>query len=99
MAELGEAIHVVEAVLNHKSGTIKGIAAVYNRHDYFDEKARAITAWDRFVNDVINDDAVRLAYERARDRRTFITAIHGEEKRWRRYLSMLKHQTTAKVAA
>jgi integrase len=31
MAEIGIAPHVVEAVLNHKSGTIKGVAAVYNR--------------------------------------------------------------------
>ena len=33
MAALGFPVHVVEAVLNHKSGSIKGVAAVYNRHD------------------------------------------------------------------
>ena len=31
MAGIGIAPHVVEAVLNHKSGTIKGVAAVYNQ--------------------------------------------------------------------
>jgi len=29
---LGQPVHVVEAVLNHKSGTIRGVAAVYNRY-------------------------------------------------------------------
>jgi integrase len=31
MAKLGVAPHVVEAVLNHKSGQVRGVAAVYNR--------------------------------------------------------------------
>jgi integrase len=99
MAELGEPIHVVEAVLNHKSGSIKGVAAVYNRHDYFEEKARAITAWCRFIEDVITDEAVRLAYSLMRDRRALITAIHGDERRWRRYLSILKQLTVVREAA
>jgi integrase len=34
MAGIGFPPHVVEAVLNHKSGTIKGVAAVYNRYTY-----------------------------------------------------------------
>jgi integrase len=45
MAGLGIAPHVVEAVLNHKSGTIKGVAAVYNRYSYADEKRHALDAW------------------------------------------------------
>ena len=49
MAKLGVAIHVTEAVLNHKSGKISGIAAVYNRYDYADEKRNALEAWARFV--------------------------------------------------
>lgn len=44
MAKLGVAPHVVEAVLNHKSGQIKGVAAVYNRHDYAAEKQAALGA-------------------------------------------------------
>src|SRR5271165_7093634 len=34
MAGLGIAPHLVEAVPNHKSGTIKGVARVYNKYDY-----------------------------------------------------------------
>lgn len=45
MARLNVAVHVVEAVLNHRSGSIKGVAAVYNRYDYADEKRDALLTW------------------------------------------------------
>jgi integrase len=45
MAGLGIAPHVVEAVLNHKSGTVSGVAAVYNRYHYDDEKRAALETW------------------------------------------------------
>ena len=51
MAQLGIPIHVTEAVLNHKSGTVSGIAAVYNVHDYAAEKRHALDAW---ANRVLN---------------------------------------------
>jgi integrase len=53
MAELGQPVHVVEAVLKHKSGSIKGVAAVYNRYEYADEKRRALTAWAGHVQSLI----------------------------------------------
>ena len=49
MQRLGIPPHVTEAVLNHKSGTIKGVAAVYARHDYAEEKRAALAAWARYV--------------------------------------------------
>mgnify|MGYP001139716578 CR=1 FL=1 len=99
MAELGEPIHVVEAVLNHKSGAIKGVAAVYNRHDYFQEKQRAIVAWGRFVEHVITDENARLAYGRMKDRRPFIEAIHADDDaNWRSYLTGLKQVATPEAA-
>lgn len=45
MAELGFAPHEVEKILNHTSGQISGVAAVYNRYGYNDEKRRALEAW------------------------------------------------------
>jgi integrase len=45
MARLGVAPHVVEKVLNHKTGTISGVAAIYNRHGYYEEKRVALTCW------------------------------------------------------
>jgi integrase len=45
MARLKIAPHVIEKVLNHKSGAIRGIAAVYNRHTYLDECREALSHW------------------------------------------------------
>lgn len=45
MARLGVPVHVLEAVLNHQSGSIKGVAKIYNRYEYLDEKRQALTAW------------------------------------------------------
>lgn len=49
MARLGAPIHVVEAILNHKSGTISGVAAIYNRHDYASEKRLWLSRWAEAV--------------------------------------------------
>ena len=56
MAQLGIAPHVVEKVLNHTSGQISGVAAVYNRYGYDDEKRRALEAW---ASHVLNLDEAR----------------------------------------
>ena len=53
MAELRIAPHVVEAVLNHRSGTISGVARVYNRYSYADEKRAALEAWSNRVGDIV----------------------------------------------
>jgi integrase len=51
MARLGQPVHVIEAVLNHRSGTISGVAAVYNRYNYLEEKRNALVAWSRFISE------------------------------------------------
>ncbi len=53
MARLGIAPHVVEKMLNHASGAISGVAAVYNRHGYTEEKRRALDAWAHAIESVI----------------------------------------------
>jgi len=45
LAALGVAPHVVEAVLNHRGGTISGVAAIYNRFSYSAEKRAALDTW------------------------------------------------------
>ncbi|WP_082382454.1 tyrosine-type recombinase/integrase [Blastomonas sp. AAP25] len=45
MARLRVAPHVIERVLNHIAGTISGVAAVYNRYGYDDEKTDALEQW------------------------------------------------------
>jgi integrase len=58
MARLGFPVHVVEAVLNHRSGKIKGVARVYNRYDYADEKRRALDAWARHIEQTLSGKPV-----------------------------------------
>jgi integrase len=45
LAELGTLPHVMEALLNHVSGHKAGVAGVYNRATYRDEKRKALNAW------------------------------------------------------
>ena len=35
----------VEKLLNHVSGSFGGVAGVYQRHDFADEKRRALEGW------------------------------------------------------
>lgn len=53
LAGMGIAPHVADRILNHVQGTIRGVAAVYNRHQYLDERREALDAWaarlDRIV--------------------------------------------------
>jgi integrase len=55
-ARLGIAVHVVEAALNHRSGSIRGIAAIYNRYSYDVEKCAAMTAWARHVQAIVSGE-------------------------------------------
>ena len=49
MAMLGIPIHVTEKILNHISGTVTGVAAIYNRYSYFDEMREALEHHDNFL--------------------------------------------------
>jgi hypothetical protein len=59
---LGVAPHIVEAILNHRIG---GIAGIYNRSTYVEEKRRALTRWADHLMAVIEgrtlDNVVKLA--------------------------------------
>jgi len=56
LAMLGTPIHVTEKLLNHKSGTISGIAAVYNRHSYIDEMRQAVRTHDQYLSGLVDMD-------------------------------------------
>jgi integrase len=45
MADLGVLPHVIEAVLNHVSGHKAGVAGVYNKSTYANEKCAALDLW------------------------------------------------------
>ena len=42
LAALGVPLHVTEKLLNHSSGSLSGVAAIYNRHTYLPEMWLAI---------------------------------------------------------
>lgn len=54
MAMLRIAPHVIEAVLNHRTGIVSGVAAIYNRHGYLDEKREALLAWASLLDALIS---------------------------------------------
>ncbi|WP_223428141.1 site-specific integrase [Tateyamaria pelophila] len=52
-AKIGTPIHVTEKLLNHVSGTISGVAAVYNRHSYLEEMRLAVKAHDEYISGLL----------------------------------------------
>ncbi|WP_425092935.1 tyrosine-type recombinase/integrase [Tropicimonas sp. S265A] len=48
-AALGVPLHVTERILDHRSGTVSGVAAVYNRHTYMPEMREAFERYERRV--------------------------------------------------
>ncbi len=53
IAQLGIAPHVADKILNHQSGTISGVAAVYQRHEFLDERKTALDAWGNYVQSLL----------------------------------------------
>jgi integrase len=58
MARLGINLPVIEKLLNHVSGSFAGIVGVYQRHSFADEKRTAMTAWSRFVEQLVTGETV-----------------------------------------
>ena len=44
---------VVEKILNHVSGSLSGVAGVYQRHSYSDEKRKALERWAEHVEEIV----------------------------------------------
>jgi len=57
LQRLGVRFEVTEAVLNHVSGAKSGVAGVYQRHDWKEEKRAALDAW--------NDHLSKIAFKNA----------------------------------
>lgn len=54
LQRLGVRFEVTEAVLNHVSGAKGGVAGVYQRHDWKDEKRDALDRWARHLSSLIS---------------------------------------------
>jgi integrase len=53
IARLGVAPHVADKILNHQSGTISGVAAVYQRHQFLAERRAALDQWGAHVSQLL----------------------------------------------
>src|SRR5712675_2383323 len=53
MARLGVAPHVADKILNHQTGTISGVAAVYQRHEFLAERRAALDLWGAHVAAIV----------------------------------------------
>jgi integrase len=58
MARLGVAPHVADKVLNHVGGTISGVAAVYQRHEFLSERRDALGRWGGHVEGLLREGEV-----------------------------------------
>lgn len=67
---LGFPIEVTERVINHKSGEVSGIKAVYNLWEYWPERQDALTKWGAYLDGLIKgadaSNVIALAERRAR---------------------------------
>ena len=60
IARLGINLPVIEKVLNHSSGSFAGIVAVYQRHDFADEKRVALEAWGRHIDALVSGKPAKV---------------------------------------
>lgn len=50
--DLGIEPAVVDKILNHSSGVVTGVAAVYQRHAYLDQRRKAMERWGQYVEEL-----------------------------------------------
>ena len=55
MARLGIAPHIADKILNHQAGTISGVAAVYQRHEFLAERRAALDLWGTHIGNLLGE--------------------------------------------
>jgi integrase len=55
-AQLGTPPHIIEALLNHKTGVISGVASVYNRYTYLTEMRDAVHNFEKHFINLLQSD-------------------------------------------
>jgi integrase len=53
LARLGVSIAVIEQILNHRGGSLAGVAGVYIRHQFEKEKREALQRWADHVERLV----------------------------------------------
>lgn len=54
LAELGVAPHIIERLVNHVTGTISGVSAIYNRANYFPEMKAAVALYEAHLQRLLD---------------------------------------------
>lgn len=57
MARLGVQLPVVERLLNHVSGSFRGIVGIYQKHDFAKEKIAAVEVWAQHIETLLDREA------------------------------------------
>ncbi len=65
MARLGVAPHVADKILNHQAGTISGVAAVYQRHEFLLERKEALDLWGTHLAKLVGEAVLRSRLKQA----------------------------------
>jgi integrase len=68
MAAIGIAPHVVDKILNHQSGTIRGVAAIYIKAQFLPEREQALKAWGNKVESLVAPESSRKNVHRLKAR-------------------------------
>jgi integrase len=53
LAKLGVSIAVIEQILNHRGGSLAGVAGVYIRHQFETEKREALQQWADYIDRLV----------------------------------------------
>ena len=53
LSALGVRTEIIERLLNHHSGTFRGVAGTYNRYDFFPEMKAAIELWEQRLTAIV----------------------------------------------
>jgi integrase len=69
LQRLGFPLEVAGACVNHSGGAVSGTTAVYARHNYATEKARAFAAWAEHVEAVVSGKPAKVISMQGRGRK------------------------------
>ena len=64
LGDLGIQPHVIEALLNHISGSKSGVAGIYNRATYAAEKRQAVDFWAAHIEGLLADKPLNVVQMR-----------------------------------
>lgn len=66
MCDLGIAPHVVEEILNHRSGHRSGVRGIYNRSNYANEVRLALGMWNNHIRALIEGGERKVVFVQER---------------------------------